>query len=159
MPNWDILSDQMEVFHNEHKRHFEQLYRLADGSFVAMGWSLPLYLRSAAQFSMQLQNHHDIEEAWWFPYLGKRMPEFSHNDRGEHVRSHELIHKGLDDLNKLVAKWARDNSSYNGAEMRACLDSFREGLMKHLDDEVRDLKGENLKKYWRFEELRPLMFH
>ncbi|KAL1696373.1 hypothetical protein GGG16DRAFT_43634 [Schizophyllum commune] len=133
--------------------------QLADGSFVTMGWSLPLYLRSAAQFSMQLQNHHDIEEAWWFPYLGKRMPEFSHNDRGEHVRSHELIHKGLDDLNKLVSKWARDNSSYNGAEMRACLDSFREGLMKHLDDEVKDLKGENLKKYWKFEELRPLMFH
>ena len=25
--------------------------------------------------------------------------------------------------------------------------------------QVRDLKGENLKKYWKFEELRPLMFH
>jgi hypothetical protein len=33
-------------------------------------------------------------------------------------------------------------------EMRGCLDGFREVLFNHLDQEVNDLKGENLRKYW-----------
>jgi hypothetical protein len=40
--------------------------------------------------------------------------------------------------------------------MRACLDGFREVLFTHLDEEVNDLRGENMKKYWTLEELEAI---
>lgn len=40
--------------------------------------------------------------------------------------------------------------------MRACLDGFREVLFTHLDEEVKDLEGENLKKYFSLEELESI---
>ncbi|KAI5822690.1 hypothetical protein K523DRAFT_287772 [Schizophyllum commune Tattone D] len=134
----------------------DELYDLADGSFSKKGWNLNLYLRSALSFIDHLNMHHTIEERFWFPYLAKRMPQFSHKDRGEHVVSHEGIHKGLEDLSTLVRKYRTDNTSYSPEEMRACLDSFKDVLFKHLDQEVEDLKVANLKKYWKYEELRPL---
>ncbi|KAL1748767.1 hypothetical protein HDZ31DRAFT_79383 [Schizophyllum fasciatum] len=133
-----------------------ELYDLADGSFHKKGWNLNLYLRSAGSFIEHLNMHHTIEERFWFPYLAKRMPQFSHKERGEHVVSHEGIHKGLDDLSALVRKYRADNTLYSPEDMRACLDSFKEVLFRHLDQEVEDLKGSNLKKYWKYEELRPL---
>ncbi|KAL1696364.1 hypothetical protein GGG16DRAFT_85511 [Schizophyllum commune] len=84
----------MNYFHTEFKRHFDELYDLADGSFSKKGWNLNLYLRSALSFIDHLNMHHTIEERFWFPYLAKRMPQFSHKDRGEHVVSHEGIHEG-----------------------------------------------------------------
>ncbi|TRM69861.1 hypothetical protein BD626DRAFT_390831 [Schizophyllum amplum] len=144
------------VSNNKWDGVLNEIYDLADGSFSKMGWSLNLYLRSASQFIDHLNMHHTIEERFWFPYLAKRMPQFSHKDRGEHVVSHEGIHHGLDELDALVKKYKKNNSSYSPAEMRACLDGFREVLFKHLDKEVHDLKGSNLKKFWKYEELRPL---
>jgi len=41
--------------------------------------------------------------------------------------------------------------------MRVCLDSFREVLFKHLDEEVADLLGENLRKYWTLEVVERIM--
>jgi hemerythrin-like domain-containing protein len=98
-----------------------------------------------------LDFHHRIEEAHIFPLLAKRMPTFAKNER--HIRSHREIHKGLDALSALVDKYAANNSSYDSAEMRACLDSFRKVLFDHLDEEVADLKGENMKKYWSLAEM------
>jgi hypothetical protein len=53
----------------------------------------------------------------------------------------------------LVHKFKANPSSYSPEEMRACLDGFREVLFTHLDEEVEDLKGDNLKQYWTLEEL------
>lgn len=44
--------------------------------------------------------------------------------------------QGLDALEKLVTKWKENTSSYSPVEMRACLDTFREVLFHHLDEEV-----------------------
>lgn len=43
---------------------------------------------------------------------------------------------GLLNLEKLVEKWTEASSTYSPAEMRACLDGFREILFHHLDEEV-----------------------
>jgi hypothetical protein len=44
--------------------------------------------------------------------------------------------KGLDKLTELVHKWRLEPSTYSPTELRACLDSFREVLFRHLDEEV-----------------------
>ena len=83
---------------------------------------------------------------------------------------------GLDALSALIRKWSEEPSKYSPEEMRACLNSWREVLFKHLDQEVRglsascsggsvlnriyiqvqDLSGENMKKYWTLEELERI---
>ena len=44
---------------------------------------------------------------------------------------------GIDELTKLVRKYMDSPSAYKPEEMRACLDSFRDVLFRHLDQEVR----------------------
>jgi hypothetical protein len=99
--------------------------------------------------------HHTIEERHLFPILAETMPQFSKNNHGDgaHILSHRGIHDGIYDINlpiafdaifitgllnleKLVEKWTEAPSAYSPTEMRACLDSFREILFNHLDEEV-----------------------
>lgn len=101
--------------------------------------------------------HHTIEERYLFPILGKTMPQFAAKDNGAHIASHHGIHegtcfrlpginsdhfyiplKGLDRLGALVKKWSNAPSEYSPDEMRACLDSFKDVLFHHLDEEARN---------------------
>jgi hypothetical protein len=97
--------------------------------------------------------HHTIEERFIFPTLALRMPQF----KGEHLESHKGIHDGelanpekplcavipylfdagLDQLDALLTRYKSNPSSYSPTDMRACLDSWREVLFRHLDEEVR----------------------
>ncbi|KAJ6593952.1 hypothetical protein B0H19DRAFT_1056357 [Mycena capillaripes] len=103
-----------------------------------------------------LTMHHTIEERHIFPILAKRMPEFSTETDDAHIASHKGIHKGLEELSTLVHKFKKEPSTYSPTEMQACLDSFRDVLFTHLDAEVNDLRGENMKKYWTLEELEAI---
>ncbi len=48
----------------------------------------------------------------------------------------EVVYLGLDALAELLNKYRRDQTTYSPDEMRECLNSFREVLFKHLDQEV-----------------------
>uniref|UniRef100_A0A0W0FH42 Hemerythrin-like domain-containing protein n=1 Tax=Moniliophthora roreri TaxID=221103 RepID=A0A0W0FH42_MONRR len=165
---WNRLSEHMDSFHQWFKEEYNTLYevrppqqdtvqplywypKLADGSFTNRGLSLSLYLDTARRLNHHLTMHHTIEERHIFPLLATRMKEFSSDS--DHLKSHEEIHNGLAKLQDLVIKFKEDPSSYSPGEMRACLDSFREVLFAHLDQEVSDLRGENLRKYWTLEEV------
>jgi hypothetical protein len=52
------------------------------------------------------------------------------------IAFHVIFITGLSNLEKLVEKWTEAPSTYSPTEMRACLDSFREILFHHLDEEV-----------------------
>ncbi|KAJ6606039.1 hemerythrin/HHE cation-binding motif-containing protein [Mycena vulgaris] len=146
----------MARFHAYFKSEFNTIYELADGSFTKRGLSLTLYLEMAKRLNSHLTMHHTIEERHIFPILAKRMPEFSTETEDGHIDSHKGIHKGIDELAALVAKYKTQPSTYSPTEMRACLDGFREVLFVHLDEEVNDLRGENMKKYWTLEELESI---
>ncbi|KAE9411440.1 hypothetical protein BT96DRAFT_870148 [Gymnopus androsaceus JB14] len=146
---WNKLNMIMNSFHEGFKLEFNTLYELSDGSFNDRGLSLGLYLQSAKRFNDHLTMHHTIEETYLFPILGQRMNQFSKSaEDAAHIASHRGIHEGLDKLKALVSRFKVEPSSYSPTEMRACLDSFREVLFTHLDQEVEDLRGENLKKYF-----------
>ncbi|KAM6502242.1 hypothetical protein JOM56_002219 [Amanita muscaria] len=144
---WNRFSTGMARFHDHFKEQFDTLYQLADGTFTRFGMSLPAYFNYADEFNHILTLHHTIEEREIFPQLAKRMPQFSPKNEG-HIKAHEEIHDGLVRLGKLVARWKDDPKTYSPMEMRGCLDSFRSVLFRHLDEEVEDLKGENLRKYY-----------
>lgn len=81
-----------------------------------------------------------------------RMKEFEEDDK--HKTSHKGIHDGasaprpchslpltmlragLDKLSELILKWRADPTAYSPAELRACLDGWRDVLFRHLDEEV-----------------------
>jgi len=148
---WNRVADHMRSFHDHFKVEFDKIYQLADGSFTSRGMSLQMYLRTCNQLVRHLTTHHTIEERYIFPILAERMPEFREDD--VHIKSHQGIHDGLDKLSALISKWNKDQTTYNPTEMRTCLDSWREVLFVHLDQEVQDLGGENMKKYWTLQEL------
>jgi len=152
---WNNLSEKMSSFHDWFKQEFNTIYELADGSFTSRGLSLPRYLDTAGAMNHHLTMHHTIEERYLFPILAKTMPQFA-KENGSHIASHHGIHEGLNQLETLVKKWKDTPSTYSPTEMRACLDSFRDVLFHHLDEEVADLRGENLKKYITLEELESL---
>jgi iron-sulfur cluster repair protein YtfE (RIC family) len=153
---WNKLGEKMSAFHEYFKEEFNTLYELADGSFTRRGLSLPRYLDTAKALNHHLTMHHTIEERYMFPVLGKTMPQFANNDDAAHTAAHHAIHEGLVRLENLVEKWRETPSTYSPAEMQACLDSFRNVLFEHLDQEVADLRGENLKKYITLEILDSL---
>ncbi|KAF8878917.1 hypothetical protein BD779DRAFT_1553031 [Infundibulicybe gibba] len=136
----------MNSFHQWFKDEYDQL---GDGSFTQRGLSLPIHLESAKRLNAHLSLHHAAGERHFFPVLAKHMPNFGSG--GDHIESHCKIHKGLDDLEALMEKFQSDPTSYCPSEMRNYLDSFRAVLFKYLDEEVADLGGENLKKYWTLE--------
>ncbi|KAJ7218020.1 hemerythrin/HHE cation-binding motif-containing protein, partial [Mycena pura] len=150
------MSESMAHFHNYFKQEFNTVYELADGTFNKRGLSLSMYLEMAKRLGSHLTMHHTIEEEHIFPVLAKKMPQFSTETEEGHIDSHKGIHKGLEDLVTLVSKFKKEPSTYSPDAMRKCLDGFRDVLFSHLDQEVSDLRGENLKKYWTLEELESI---
>ncbi|KAJ7178520.1 hemerythrin HHE cation binding domain-containing protein [Mycena crocata] len=154
--NRNCSTQTMASFHGYFKQEFNTIYELADGTFERRGLSLSLYLEMAKRFNSHLTMHHTIEERHIFPILAKRMPEFSTETEAGHIDSHKGIHHGLEELATLVYKFKKEPSTYSPTEMRACLDSFRQVLFTHLDQEVQDLQGSNMKKYFTLEELESI---
>ncbi|KZO90103.1 hypothetical protein CALVIDRAFT_569366 [Calocera viscosa TUFC12733] len=145
---WNQLSNTMQQFHNHFRMSFDDLYETADRKRV--GPSLLAFFREAMDLVRYLEMHHTIEEVHIFPILQKKMPNFGKGAK------HRNSHKGLDRLETLINRYRDEPSTYSPIEFRACLDSFREILFTHLDEEVEDLRGDNLKKFYTLAEVQRL---
>ncbi|PFH51518.1 hypothetical protein AMATHDRAFT_58955 [Amanita thiersii Skay4041] len=146
----------MDELHNEFRREFNMLIEYANDTYTGPPLPLDRYLSHASMFREMLNLHHATEEDRIFPMLAQRMPQFSPHSEG-HVQSHHKIHAGLNDLSKLVSKWRDNPEAYSPTEMKNCLESFREILFRHLDEEVEDLKGENLRQHFTLNEIEKLL--
>ena len=99
--------------------------------------------------------HHNIEETYVFPMLAKKMPEFQ---KKEHlIEQHRTIHKGLDGFQEYLEKCRMGENELRLEEMKLKMDSFGKTLWEHLDDEVRTLGAENMRKYWTKDDMTKLM--
>jgi hypothetical protein len=139
---WNRLADSMTGFHSRFEREFNDVYDQAAGGFHKHGMSLRAFLNSAQVVNRHLDGHHRIEEAYIFPLLAHKMPQFKPGRKGqdgEHIAYHRKIHEGLDKYDAYLNKAMRDQSSYSSEELRAIMDSLRKPLFDHLDEEVRDL--------------------
>lgn len=117
--------------------------------------SLKAFLSTGLSFLQHLEMHHSIEEAHIFPVLARKMPEFTAGKGGnaaELLRQHQEIHVGME---KLGAYLRSVRSGERELELGVMKERMEEGgwgdvLWTHLDQEVRTLGAENMRKYCGF---------
>lgn len=118
------------------------------------GMSIRQFLSVGEQFVQHLTTHHGIEEQHIFPILARKMPEFK--KELELLTQHKQIHKGLERLEEYFTAVRCGEKELRMGELKDILDSFGKVLWQHLDDEVRALGAENMRRYWTVEEMRRL---
>lgn len=69
------------------------------------------------------------------------------------ISQHEQIHEGLEKLEEYLDACRSGERELRLSEMKDIMDSFGEVLWTHLDDEVRMLGAENIRKYWSRDEV------
>jgi hypothetical protein len=80
------------------------------------------------------------------------MPEF----RNDLVGQHREIHLGLDKMDQYVQMCRTGEKELQLTHLKVLMDSFGEVLWAHLDDEVKALGAENMRKYWTLQEMAKL---
>jgi len=143
---WNRLADGMDRFHNAFRAEYADVYRKATAKFK--GDSFKYFIREAEMLAIHLGNHHRIEEAYIFPMLAPKLPQFGQNtpQSASHITAHRGIHDGLEKYSAYLNAAKRDPDSYDGNELRKIMESFHDVLFNHLDEEVRDLGAESVRK-------------
>lgn len=100
--------------------------------------------------------HHGIEEHHVFPALAKKMPAF--RQELELLTQHKSIHAGLKTFQEYVEACLRGGTELRMGELRRIMDTFKDVLWAHLEDEVKQLRAENMKRYWSLEEMENMRF-
>lgn len=74
----------------------------------------------------------------------------------ELLTQHKQIHAGMEKLDTYLGQCRLGDKDLRMEEMKEIMDSFGHVLWSHLEDEVKQLGAENMRKYWTLEELRRL---
>lgn len=105
-------------------------------------------------FCHHLHVHHTIEEQHIFPVLAKKMPAF--REELELLTQHKQIHKGLEVFQAYLEACRSGEKELRLEEMKKILDIFGKVLWEHLDDEVKELGAESMRRYWSPEEMKRM---
>ena len=116
--------------------------------------SIRAFLNTGEQFCHHLTLHHTIEEQHIFPVLARKQPAFK--KELELLTQHKAIHNGLDKFEEYLLKCRTGETELRLDEMKGIMDSFGKVLWEHLEDEVRELGAENMRKYWSVDEMRRM---
>ena len=141
--------------HSHFRRTWNELYRAASSGKRPAGMSLGQYLSMGVQFCHHLDMHHNIEETY-FPVLAKKMPAFRREL--ELLTQHKHIHAGLVKLRDYIEACRSGERELRMDEIKAIMDSFGTVLWQHLDEEVKTLGAENMRRYWTVQEMSRIPF-
>ena len=83
-----------------------------------------------------------------------KMPAFK--KELELLTQHKLIHQGLDKFEDYISKCKTGEKDLRLDELKELMDSFGDVLWTHLDDEVKQLGAENMRKFWSIDEMRRM---
>jgi hemerythrin-like domain-containing protein len=151
---YNRMAEHMDYFHNNFRNTWNTLYTACTTSTRPKNMSIKQFLSMGQQFCHHLTMHHTIEEQHIFPVLAKKMPAFK--KELELLTQHKQIHVGLDKLEKYLEECAEGERELRMGELKVILDGFGKVLWQHLDDEVKQLGAENMRKYWTIEEIRRM---
>lgn len=144
---YNRMADTMELFHNNFRRTWDQIYSACSTSSVPQVSATKL-LALCSSFISHLTMHHNIEEAHIFPLLGQRMDVFKADAETGPLEQHRQIHAGLDKLQEYLDECKTGERNLKRQEIKDILDGFGAVLWTHLAEEVEHLGAENMRKYW-----------
>ncbi|KAL2020382.1 hypothetical protein VTK56DRAFT_8511 [Thermocarpiscus australiensis] len=169
---YNRLAEQMEYFHDHFRQTFTALHAACAANRRPAGMSLRQFLDEGLRLARYLEAHHAIEETHLYPLLARRMPEFraagagadksikskgkSKGEEGncELLRQHRAIHAGMDEFAGYLRRCKNRECELELAVLKEKMDSWGEVLMRHLDEEVRALGAERMRRYWSLAEMR-----
>ncbi|KAJ5730839.1 uncharacterized protein N7483_005347 [Penicillium malachiteum] len=150
---YNRMAEQMDAFHNHFRLAWNQLLDACNAT-GKRGLSARQMIMTGLQFCSQLDFHHSIEEQHIFPVLAKKMPEF--RKELELLSQHKQIHAGLEKLEAYLEKCRSGEEDMRREEVKRLMEAFGEVLWTHLDQEVKTLGADNMRKYWSEKEMRAL---
>jgi hypothetical protein len=168
---YNRLAEHMDAFHQHFRTTWNVLYAAASSGRRPQGMSIRAFINAGLQLVSHLETHHAIEETYVFPHLATRMPEFrtgkernlsgAQDDKGrkkaaELLQQHVEIHKGMEGLEDYLRKCLSGEADLEMSVLKAQLDTWGTVLWTHLDQEVRTLGAENMRRYWSLDEMRKL---
>ncbi|KAI1851379.1 hypothetical protein JX265_000387 [Neoarthrinium moseri] len=156
---YNHMADHMEVYHTHFRATWNLLWNACATGKRPGGMSLRAFVGEGLQFVRHLTLHHNIEEAHIFPVLARRMPEFKAgkgNGAAELLRQHRQIHTGLDALQAYLTEVRDRGRELELPVLKAVLEPWGEVLWAHLDQEVKTLGAENMRRYWTLAEMREM---
>ena len=116
--------------------------------------SIRSFLSTGEDFCHHLTVHHTIEEQHIFPVLARKIPAYK---KDLQLRTqHKQLHAGLDKFEAYIGQCRSGERELRLGELKEVMDTFGTVLWTHLDDEVRELRAENMRKYWTLEEIRRI---
>ncbi|KAJ4301783.1 hypothetical protein N0V90_003877 [Kalmusia sp. IMI 367209] len=151
---YNHMAEHMDYFHNHFRQTWNTLYRACETNKRPAGMSIRAFLSMAEQFCHQLTFHHTIEEQSIFPVLARKMPAF--REELELLTQHKGIHEGLEKLEEYIGECRSGEKELRMAELKGIMDGFGKVLWAHLDDEVKQLGAENMRKYWTLAEMQRM---
>lgn len=98
-----------------------------------------------------------MEEIHIFPILARKMPEFqTGKNAAELLRQHAEMHEGMMNMGAYLEKCRSGETELELRRLKEIMDTFKDVLWTHLDQEVKTLGAENMRKYWSKEEMRRM---
>ncbi|KAI1739905.1 hypothetical protein F4680DRAFT_420530 [Xylaria scruposa] len=169
---YNRLAEHMDMFHAHFRSTWEVLYASASSGRRAQGLSIRAFIKLGLDLVSHLETHHGIEERYVFPELARRMPEFrtgkergnlppegekkENREAAELLRQHVEIHRGMDGLRAYLRSCLSGETELHMPALKAQLDTWGAVLWTHLDQEVKTLGAENMRRYWSLDEMRRM---
>ena len=140
--------------HSNFRQTWKMLYGACSSGHRPSNISLRQFLTMGLEFCYHLEMHHSIEENHIFPILAKKMPEF--RKELELLTQHKQIHAGLDKFELYLEACKSGQTELRLEEMKSLMNTFGDVLWAHLEDEVRALGADNMRRYWTLDEMRRM---
>ncbi|EMC91613.1 hypothetical protein BAUCODRAFT_78861 [Baudoinia panamericana UAMH 10762] len=151
---YNRMAEHMDYFHENFRQSWNLLYDACKSNKRPQGMSIRSFLSVGEQFAHHLTIHHTIEEEHIFPVLARKMPAFK--AELELLTQHKQIHKGLDKFELYLKQCRSGEKELRLEELKGVMETFGTVLWQHLDDEVKQLRAENMRKYWSVDEMRRM---
>ncbi|UNI18007.1 hypothetical protein JDV02_004308 [Purpureocillium takamizusanense] len=152
---YNQLAERMDSFHNYFRQSWTILWSACTSTPTTTAIDTDELLYTGLSLASHLSAHHSIEETYVFPHLAARMPEFDPR-AGPMVEQHAAIHAGLHDFETYLRRCQRGDEELDLAQLRARMEGWGQVLWAHLDEEVRALGAENMRRYWTKNEIMRL---
>ncbi|KAI0360731.1 hypothetical protein OH77DRAFT_1418730 [Trametes cingulata] len=133
---YELLHWNMELAHQTYELGYMTIMPLLDHPPRR---DLRNFLGYCEAWAHSILHHHDTEEATVFRVLSTRM-DFSHERE-----QHEEVHSFLVNFIAAVKEAQKDLSRFNAAKLKGLLESAKDAMFTHFNEEVLHIEGWRLK--------------